>query len=241
MGIPSALALSRKHPRELYLLWYIFSFFFLLFLALNLIAMLKGQELNDLLGQFAFVYGYLTNDQDELLLVTAVVYLGIGPQLLSYLLSGPFGCATSPLFIRQIQAVAILSLAKFGMGLSGITLAAALASLFFCKPVAKESLSLGIAALGGGLVFAASHFSGFEWLRIVFEFERRCIQWLSELLGLPHKASAHNSFRITLVRIVRRFLVPRLRSVHRFFTRHSKPAEPEPAQHAELELAPGQV
>src|SRR6202035_1903662 len=90
--VPSSI-ISQKHSRELYLLWYIFSVFFLLFFALNVAARWTGHEFRDFLGQYAFVFDWFTNSADELLLVGGIIYLGIAPQLLTYVLSGLFGSA----------------------------------------------------------------------------------------------------------------------------------------------------
>jgi hypothetical protein len=169
VGLPLAIAacsaISERHARELYLLWYIFFFFFLLFFALNLAARWTDQELNAFLGEFAFVYGWLTNPVDELLFAGAVFYLGIGPQLLTYFVSGISGCASSPIFVRQIQRVAILSLVKFQVGLSGITLAAVCADLSFGK-AASRRFALGTWSVE--LCLRSCCFP-FLWVRLVRE------------------------------------------------------------------------
>src|ERR1700754_4352728 len=76
VGLPSASLISQKHPREAYLLWYIFSLFFLVFFALSVAALLSDRQLRDLFGPLAFLYDWLTNRQDELLLVVGIIYLG---------------------------------------------------------------------------------------------------------------------------------------------------------------------
>ena len=145
--------LNRQHSGEIYAIWYVFSFFFLLFFALYLTAEREGKEVTDVLGPSSAetlkaVYNYLTNIEDELLLVAAVVYLAIAPQLLTYVLSGLSGSATAPVFVRQIRTIALWSLIKFLAGLSGILLAHALAELFLGKGNLRDFLQgVGIIAI----------------------------------------------------------------------------------------------
>jgi len=236
--ISAASAIGQRHSRELYLLWYIFSFFFLLFLALNLAARWTDQELNDFLGKFALVYGWLTNGKDELLFAAGIIYLGIGPQLLTYLLSGLFGSASSPIFVRQIETTAILSLVKFLMALSGIRLAAAFASLSFGEAASTNDLAFGLLALGSAFLLAGFHFCGFGWFLSIFVLIRKTcaaysiwiLRWLFKLI-LPSRVRHHSDSilhsnsapAIRNGRLRRGRIVTRLRSIHRFFTRHSEP------------------
>lgn len=202
--IPAASAISQRHAGELYLLWYLFSLFFLLFFALNFAAGWSHQELRDFLGNFAFVYDWLTDASGELLFAGAVIYLGIGPQLLTYLLSGLFGAASPPKFVHRIRTVAILSLVKFLMGVSGIALAEAFAELWFKKAVYEkagykalyyEAVSKDFIGVLIGLAMA--------FALAAFHFEPR---WLVNFR--PRRSPMGVSW---------------LRNIHRFFTRRSEP------------------
>src|SRR5437016_4716816 len=92
------LALRQHHSQEIYAIWYVFSLFGLIFLALHVAAEREGKEVTDILGPswsttLKVVYRSLTEFTDELLLVGAFVYLAIGPQLLTYFLAGLSGSA----------------------------------------------------------------------------------------------------------------------------------------------------
>ena len=89
----AVLQLRKEHPHEIYAIWYIFFLFFLIFFALYLYAEAHQQKITQILGPsfesaLKAVYTTLTELDDELLLVGAVLYLGIAPQLLTYLFSG---------------------------------------------------------------------------------------------------------------------------------------------------------
>ena len=120
--------LRRRHSSGVYAIWYIFSFFLLLFFALYYYAERERTELTHLLGPswvstLEFVHHMLTDVEGEVQLVVAVLYLAVAPQLLTYLLSGISGSATPPVFVRQTASIAVWSVIKFLAGLGGILLA----------------------------------------------------------------------------------------------------------------------
>ena len=242
LGIPMALVLSRKHPREFYLIWYIFSLMLFLFFALHLTAGLAGRDLTDFMGQFAFVYVWMTNDKDEMLLVGATLYLEIGPQLLTYLICGPFGAASRPIFVRQIQAVAILSIVKFCAGMGGIMIAEALTALALGKSQAFGSaFRTGFLMTSASFAYAVLHFYGVRKLyRDTSRFMRRSFDgsfyWLRKLAkrffpSLPARPIVDfNPFRHhpSHLKKMRPFLYSAPQVIHRVFTRHVPAPEPEP-------------
>jgi len=136
------LELRQHHSHEIYAIWYVFSFFGLIFFVLYLLAEKDGKEVSDALGPSSAetlkaMYGYLTRVGDELRLVGAFVYLAIAPQLLTYVLAGLSGSAAPPKFVRQIGTLAIWSVIKFMAGLSGILLSQILAKLSLGKQVSS--------------------------------------------------------------------------------------------------------
>jgi hypothetical protein len=146
----------KKNPGAIYLILYIFSFSFLLFMTLNMAAWTKGLRLAQLCGTYEAscqaVYGSLTKIEDELYLLATVAGLVLGPQILTYLLSGIFGAAQSPRFVEQTRKFVLWSYVKFNACLSGIQLASGLS-----KVITKADVFLGdlvIASLWLGLSFA---------------------------------------------------------------------------------------
>lgn len=217
--------ISRKYPRELYAIVYVFSVVFMLFLALNLAAEWSGKELKELLGRFAFAYEWLTNVEDELLLVGGVLYLGIGPQLMTYILLGPFGSASAPIFIRQIATTAILSLVKFLVGLGAVTLSEDLAHLLLGK--APHNGQLGLSSLIFAFFLAASYYLGYGWLATFYGrigiALLHIVRWISPFkFNVEPDNLDFDPFGLKKINLAR------LRRMHKFCTRHSQVAALEP-------------
>jgi hypothetical protein len=203
--IGSIAELNRQHSREIYAIWYVFSFFFLLFFALYFSAKREGKEITDLLGPSSAatlkaVYDYLTNIQDELLLVAAVVYLAIAPQLLTYVLSGLSGSATAPVFVRQIRTIALWSLIKFLAGLSGILLAHALVELLLGKAALSDFIQ-GFVIITMAFFIAHTQHAVFErefefyvwpglWVHIRFPWLLRVHQYFTRYYREPLPSDA---------------------------------------------------
>jgi hypothetical protein len=209
--VGSIAELNRQHSREIYAIWYVFSFFFLLFFALYFFTEREGKEITDVLGPSSAetlkaVYNYLTNIQDELLLVAAVLYLAIAPQLLTYVLSGLSGSANAPVFVRQIGTIALWSLIKFLAGLSGILLAHAFVELLLAKAALFDFIQGFVIIAMAFLIANAQHF-----------------EWDLEFYLLPGLRVGHIRF-------------PWLPTVHEYFTRYSR----EPAELSDAWEAPKQ-
>jgi hypothetical protein len=139
-----------------------FSLFFLVFLALYGIAEIRNQEVTDALGPSAssilkMLFDYVTDLRSELEFVGVFVYLTIGPQFLSYLLSGASGSATAPRYVRQITSMAFWSLIKFMAALSGLLLASTLVKAAMGKPVSAADFLQCIGFLAGSFFLAVYH------------------------------------------------------------------------------------
>jgi hypothetical protein len=120
--------LRRSHARHIYLIWYVFSFFFVLFLSLNVVAGHNQQHIEDIFGSsakayFMTLYDLLTDGEGEIKMVLGIVGLVVLPQFLTYILSGVTGSASPPLLVSHSMDFAIWSLAKFSAALSAIVLA----------------------------------------------------------------------------------------------------------------------
>ena len=127
--------LRKDHPHQIYIIWYAFSFFFVLFFFLFLAAGLNHVRLEEIFGEsrketVALVLHYLQDAEAEIKMVLAVVGLVILPQWLTYFLSGLSGSASPPVFISQITEFAIWSLVKFSAALAGFVLAGPAAKWF---------------------------------------------------------------------------------------------------------------
>jgi len=93
-------ALKTYHPQHVFALWYAFSFgLCAVAVALVYCGNLPAEDENDRIGYYGILlnYGdYVTNVKDEFFIVAAFVVVTVVPQILSYVLSGIFGCASSP-------------------------------------------------------------------------------------------------------------------------------------------------
>jgi len=176
--------LSRYHSREIYAVWYVWSLFFLVFLALYYYAEGLCSDLPDALEKakdcealvkvigrpaaewIESVYDYVTNIRNEVILVLGFVYLALGPQFLAYCLGALSGSATTPLFVRQIRFLAVMSLVKFLAGLSGILLAHVAAKLSLEKPINLPDVAqaqVALVAAFGILFFEDAYFERVEF------------------------------------------------------------------------------
>ena len=88
-----------------------------------------------------------------LILASALLVLAVGPQLLTYVLSGLTGAASAPKYITEVGTVAIWSIVKFAAGLGGVLTAEPFVALFVNKP----------------FTFAA-FFAGFRYTMIAFTY-----------------------------------------------------------------------
>lgn len=145
----SAWVMSRKHPGEVYLVWYIHALFLLLFTVLELFAQREGNSLTAICrpsfeDTCKAIHEALTNFNGEIKLVSSAVAVIIGPQLLTYVVSGFFGCASTPLFIWTSMKLGMWSVIKFLAGLGGILIAQPLAAWLLSKPVTLGMFVPGI-------------------------------------------------------------------------------------------------
>jgi hypothetical protein len=115
--------LREEHATKIYVVWYCFSLSFVAFSFLGIHARIENIAVEDIFGQFSWVYVWLTGFRAEV--VTVAVFLGLVvlPQWLAYFFSGISGCATRPMFVSQATDVAMWSLIKTVAAISGITLA----------------------------------------------------------------------------------------------------------------------
>jgi hypothetical protein len=158
----SIYGMKNNYSYEIYVIWYVFFFSLLLFVALHIFAETKQQKITEVLGP-SFVSALetinkaLTTLDDELLLAGAIVYIGIVPQLLTYVCSGLSGSATTPIYIRQIGLIAVWSIIKFLAILGGIQLAPPVAELWFGRPVSIFDFNNGLTDIVGAFLLASIH------------------------------------------------------------------------------------
>jgi hypothetical protein len=207
-------ALRKTHATEIYMVWYVFSFVFVLFFALYALFFAYAvnpashqTEIKSSFGEseaafFQTVFNYLTDFKGEVKMVLAVVGLVVVPQLLTYLLSGLSGSASPPVFVSQITKVAIWSLVKFLAAFSGLLAAIAVWGWFQPWP----SLGTGI---GGEMDTVTT-----ELMEIFFP-----------LLAAFFLAWSHDASRRVLGFLYQQTAFSRFRLVHEFFTRHSQAVE----------------
>jgi hypothetical protein len=201
--------LRRKHSREIYLIWYVFSFSFLLFGSLQYVATTKKLQLAQVFGPtaqgwFEIIYRTLTEPDDEFIFVIAMLGLGIGPQLLTYFLSGLSGSASAPKFVWQVEQFAIWSLIKFFAALAGISLSEVVGK------IAAGGTSYSIR----GSLFGQFGSTKFDWADILLPavslFVTFGLAWAQLVIS-----------ELNWKRPVFRPPVKAFNRLHRIFTRHS--------------------
>ena len=154
--------LRRQHAGELYLIWYINSFFFLLFFALEIVAIKNNTRLAAVCAPYeatcAGIVDYLTNARDEMILIGAIVGVFVGPQLLTYVLAGMSGAAIAPKFVWHIEQFVVWSLIKFIAALAGIRSATPFARLVTHQPVEIGDFLPGLIFIAAAFGWAGVHF-----------------------------------------------------------------------------------
>ena len=151
--------MRKEHPGEIYIIWYIFSFSFLLFLGLEIAAEANNYRLTQMCGSYEgtckAIYGSLKSAEDEFYLLGIVTGLVLGPQLLTYILSGIFGAASTPKFVWVIKQFIIWSYIKFNACLSGIQAASAFSKLITHRTAEWDGFGLSLLWLTMAFSYAA--------------------------------------------------------------------------------------
>jgi hypothetical protein len=133
----SIMSIRRHHARHVYTLWYIFFLisccFFVLLCYFNT-TLLKMFTESDKLPLYGKLLNWsiiiATDFSSELYFLSIGIMLAIVPQLLTFVVSGIFGCGSPPVLVSIITRYAILSLVKFFCVLSGILAGASLFQVF---------------------------------------------------------------------------------------------------------------
>ncbi|UZE47003.1 hypothetical protein ONR75_18540 [Rhodopseudomonas sp. P2A-2r] len=202
----SISSLRKNHSKEIYVIWYIASLLFVIFLGLEVIARINNTDIPAICQSYAKYcesgVDFFTNLPGEVTIVTAGVAITVLPQVITYILAGLSGSATAPVWIGEIEAVAFWSIAKFIAGLGGIVLS---------QPVA----SLLVGAEWSGY----QYFGGFACLAAAFTMAAIRV-WMTEVLPTVVKSSK---------------LLPLFRKVHRKFTKYGTETTPAPEYDAEAQ------
>jgi hypothetical protein len=120
-GAAAIYGLRRNHSTTIYAMWYAFSFSFILASALEFLPD-RFQDAGSGSGLGSWVSStikLMIDPRGEFEFVGAVLLIGIGPQILTYFLSGWSGSASAPRFVWQLEQFAIWSVIKFFAVLSG--------------------------------------------------------------------------------------------------------------------------
>ena len=120
-------SMRRKYSGEIYFIWYVASFFFVLFCLLQVIALNRGGQLTEVCRSHRedcqAIYEYLTDPWGEVAFIVISFILVVVPQCLTYFLSGLSGSASPPRLMSQFGRLAVWSLVKFAAAYSGIVAA----------------------------------------------------------------------------------------------------------------------
>lgn len=130
IAVPIATLRKKGCTTEINVIWYAFSLVFVVWWCLNTAMALSGIEPPEEGGPpqpptpWLYFYSeaekYLSDLNAELSLVASIIIIAIAPQLLTYVLSGLSGCASTPRFVWQFGRIAIWSLVKFLAAFGGL-------------------------------------------------------------------------------------------------------------------------
>jgi hypothetical protein len=134
----ATLYLRRKHPGHVFTIWYAFWLMLTLFSGLFYFIWANEQSIpgsilsgSSLLGGFVVWFQRQRTSmdfRDEGYLIASIYIAVLLPQLMSYLVSGIFGCANRLILVEWITAAMTWLVIKFLAVLSGILMAQAIAA-----------------------------------------------------------------------------------------------------------------
>lgn len=126
------ILIARTHPSSLRMIWYLFSLSFVVTAEVGL----HARHINAINEQGQFVGDYehilqlglelMSDLKTDVLVFVGVLIAVILPQMLSYVLSGFFGCASIPLFEGRSTTLFVWALIKSFTACSGIWFAIAI-------------------------------------------------------------------------------------------------------------------
>jgi hypothetical protein len=130
----SIMIIRRDHPHHVHTLWYILSLTLcsvsVLFLYIYRNAT-SIQNTSGMPGKIAVIFINTSMDvREELYILIILSALFILPQVLSYFISGIFGCGSPPILVLTVSRIATRSLIKFFCVLSGILAAQSIFALY---------------------------------------------------------------------------------------------------------------
>lgn len=133
----AAIAMVRRdHPHHVHTLWYLFSLtlcsvsVLFLYIYKNAVS-IQNTPLSGMPGRVAVMFlGASMDVREELLILGTFAALFILPQILSYFISGVFGCGSPPILVSTVSRIVIWSLVKFFCVLSGILAAQSIFALY---------------------------------------------------------------------------------------------------------------
>ena len=132
----SILTIRREHPHHVHTLWYIFSLTIcivsvLFFYIFKNAGSIQNSLLGGVPGAAAVIFMNASMDvRGEIYILLALIALFILPQIMSYLISGIFGCGSWPVLVSTISRIATWSFIKFLCVLSGILAAQSIFALY---------------------------------------------------------------------------------------------------------------
>jgi hypothetical protein len=157
----SIFSLRQKHSDHVYMLWYTFCLTLcictILFLALpGLVTGFTDDTGMNIVEKSSRTFLTVSKDLDgEVHLIAIILAILVLPQILSFIISGLFGCGVRPILVSRISEVATLSLVKFFCVLSGVDAALAL-SPWTATPTTNATASL--MAISFAFAILALHF-----------------------------------------------------------------------------------
>ena len=137
------IAKRQNYITEINVVWYTASFVFVIYLLVSyamqfgFLPMAVSSEWSD--SSTGWIYWkathLLTDLNGELILVSVFIAITIGPQVLTYVLSGLSGTAKSPRFVLQFERIAVWSLIKFLAALGGYHAASVIETVSSNRPI----------------------------------------------------------------------------------------------------------
>lgn len=193
--------LRKKHAREVDMMFYFICLAFLLSLLVTVAAVKFGAIDNsgnfsgDLGEWFKSGLSFFISIDDTLYLSIAIIGVTIAPQIISYILSGLFGCASSVIFFSEIIEISFWLAVKPLITVSGISIGLSLAAYILSIPGFSINSIYAMIAMSSAMLYCSfSIVCGYKFIKHFMQGEDSKIpqRWKNWIMAIHKRATQYN-------------------------------------------------
>lgn len=189
-----ASQLSRKHGSDIRLVWYFFSLSLvvscgIVWWGINMSAINVEGNFQGSAGETIHkILEFMLDLNTDIQILCAIVALITLPQILNYLLSGIFGCASTPLLVEESVSFLIWSLVKLFAVTAGILVSMAVSGLW--NDWHGYRWEGGVVFVFMSVMMILFSFIILVWYRdtegVFVYLQKKCPEWIRKMLVAMH-------------------------------------------------------